>query len=806
MTTSDPTVGLPGEGVRAADGWVTLGIVLLGSLFLWELVSMSGVPIARDMQMFFLPQRHLLRDALVAGRLPLWTPYMGAGAPLLANLQCGAFYPPHWLYALLPFFVAFNLLVVFHFVLGGVGTYALARKLGNSKVAGFATAVTFMLGGYFASLLNLINAQQAAAWIPWLAWTCLHHLDRRAPGSLALLVGVFLMGLLAGEPQTFLLGVVLAGLLTLMRWPSHDSARRQIALAGSLCLAGLLMTGLAMVQLLPTAELIAESSRAGRGLTYDEAAYYSLMPIRLLNLAIPADFRDPDYQFGLLSLAGRTDAWLYSVYLGALAPLFFVFAWRSKVRRLETALFSAVVGVGLLLALGRYTPVYGWLYEVVPGFRAFRFPEKYFLFCGLGTALLTGIGIDSLRARRWSRADLFLALLVLLFLVVLRTYVGVEKEAVLKAMEPHFVMARARGELDYAYRVWVGNLTKLTALWGIGLALTALYRRRVLSEPLFAAGLLMLVTADFVVAHRPLNPTVEAEFYEAEPLITRYLPMEEIRRDYRYRATAFDQSAGAIRVLSGVPLEAQKWLWQQTMQPNTSQLRHVLQIDNWDAVKLRRYQDEITFYRELPDPTQRWRLLRLSSVKYVYSAAPLTEGGYGRETRLDSLPGFLYEVGAPLPRAHVVHAARSFADDEETINGILAAGFDPRRMVALTGAAPLSDTSPPSSDSSTATIVDESGEEIRIRVEVDRPGYLVLNDSYYPGWEAVVDGQARDIRLANYFFRAVAVQPGDQEVVFRYRSRPLERGALASMATLILGVAGLGMAGVRRRGSRTSRT
>ncbi len=787
-----------GSRARASEGWVLAGVVFLGCLFLWELVSMSGVPVARDMQMFFVPQRHLLWEALQSGRLPLWTPHMGTGAPLLANLQSGVFYPPHWLYAVLPFFTALNLLIVFHFVLGGAGTYVLARKLELSRSAGFAAAVAFMLGGYFASLLNLINAQQAAAWMPLMVWTSLQHLERRAVDSFGLLVGVLLLGLLAGEPQTFLLGAMIAGLFTLTRWPGRDPIKRQLSLATSFGLAALLTAGLAMVQLLPTAELVSESGRGGEGLGFEQAAYYSLMPVRLLNLFIPADYHDPVYRYGVKSLVGTEDPWLFSVYVGALAALFLIFAWRVRSRRRQTVLLTGLFAVGLVLAVGQYTPVYRWLYDILPGFRAFRFPEKYFLFCGLSAALLTGVGIDGMRNRRWSRADLPLALLSLIVLLALRTFVGINKSAVIETMSPHLVNALASGTLEYAYTVWVNNLNKWIMFWAIGLTLAALYRRRVLSEPWFAVAIVAVVAADFAVAHRALNPTVDASFYESEPLITRHLPMEEIQRDYRYRATSFDQDAGAIKVVAGVPLEAQKWLWQQTMQPNTSQLRRVMQVDIWDALMLRKFVDEIDFYRMLPDPERRWRLLRLTSVKYFYSTKAVTEQGYRRQIPLDSLPGYLYEVEDPLPRAYVVSGVRHFPNDEETINGILGDTFDPRREVAFVDTAAVPRAPAETNRHSDAEIVYSAGEEVWVRVSPEQAGYLILTDTYYPGWEAKVDGEPREIRLANFFFRAVPIRPGDREVVFRYRPRPLELGAVLSIATLVLGAAGMGLVGLRR--------
>ncbi|MCZ6825338.1 MAG: hypothetical protein O7E50_06580, partial [Gemmatimonadetes bacterium] len=94
-------------------------VLALGAAFLWEVLSLAGVPIARDMQLFFVPQKRLLWDALQAGRLPLLTPLLGSGTPLFANFKSGALYPPNWIYAVVPFFVGFNGLLVFHFLLGG---------------------------------------------------------------------------------------------------------------------------------------------------------------------------------------------------------------------------------------------------------------------------------------------------------------------------------------------------------------------------------------------------------------------------------------------------------------------------------------------------------------------------------------------------------------------------------------------------------------------------------------------------------------------------------------------------------------
>ena len=62
--------------------------------------------------------------------------------------------------------------------------------------------------------------------------------------------------------------------------------------------------------------------------------------------------------------------------------------------------------------------------------------------------------------------------------------------------------------------------------------------------------------------------------------------------------------------------------------------------------------------------------------------------------------------------------------------------------------------------------------------------YLVLSDSWYPGWLATVDGVDVPIERANILFRAVRVPPGDHTVEFRYEPRSVSTGALVSAGSI----------------------
>jgi hypothetical protein len=154
----------------------------------------------------------------------------------------------------------------------------------------------------------------------------------------------------------------------------------------------------------------------------------------------------------------------------------------------------------------------------------------------------------------------------------------------------------------------------------------------------------------------------------------------------------------------------------------------------------------------------------------------------------------IYENLAVLPRAFVVHQAEVVADAAQALTRLRSPEFDPaQRLVRFQqgsealGVIERGQASP----LDRAEIVVYEPEMVEIEVALESPGWLVLSDTNYPGWQATVDDQAVAIVPANLMFRAVPLLAGEHTVRFEFRPHSLQIGGWLSGLALLGLLAGL---------------
>jgi hypothetical protein len=157
----------------------------------------------------------------------------------------------------------------------------------------------------------------------------------------------------------------------------------------------------------------------------------------------------------------------------------------------------------------------------------------------------------------------------------------------------------------------------------------------------------------------------------------------------------------------------------------------------------------------------------------------------------------LFENRAALPRVRVVHKAihasnRAAAQAKLELFGSfghLLGQRSPHVIVepSASGVMPPQLSPPIASSRDDVQIIDHSDpDHLVIDATLEQPGYLVVADTYYPGWRVRVDGVASEIYPANLAFRAVYLTAGRHRVAFEFHPESMRRGGWIFLVTCLL--------------------
>jgi len=245
-------------------------------------------------------------------------------------------------------------------------------------------------------------------------------------------------------------------------------------------------------------------------------------------------------------------------------------------------------------------------------------------------------------------------------------------------------------------------------------------------------------------------------------------------------------------------------------------------VDKWSDLPIRALYGDAQILRgfvcdALPDDDKLelpyWDLVGL---RYVLATAPMQHAGklvLSYELHPDDGSArryFVYERPDALPRAWVVPEVRFADSEEQLIAQLIRKDLAPRDAVWMQRDKDLEQLlrlpSAPSDVPAAArgvTFRHEDAKHLVLEVDAGQPGYLVVADTFFPGWEVTVDDQPAPLLRGNLSQRVVPLGTGRSVVHFRFRALGfvpgLAIGGLAVLALLVLLL--LGRAQLRR-GSR----
>lgn len=729
-----------------------------------------------------LGRERAVASGLSRGRIDTWNPWSGAGAPLWAE-QGSPFFPTNLIHYLYPRHATLMAALAARLVVAALGMFFLALALGIYPLNALFVGALFEYSGILAAELPF--ASSSATYVfPWAllgAHTLCTKPGPRAVGVAGLALGITSLG---GHPSFILLTYLGFGAWLLGEWahkrPTPNELKRLVILTIAV---GLIAILIAAAGLLPFLEILVH------GQSYKNGEFAELVWRERLYSTRKAFF--PAMFFPSLVTASRDtrhDLW-WPFAEGAsigLVALLLAIAGSRKLREHWGLILMTVLGTGLTLA-----PIgLGWLHQL-PGVRIIL-PWYCYSLIVVPLCIAAGYGLQIIASA--PRANLLVVPLAVLAGVVLFGLVlaaialfgGFEALQSLKKAIDSGLRYVGIDQIRDWIRDWKIYVSPVAALVAV-----AAYVLLCRSNPTRAAIVVAVIAIIEAAAIR--IPTVIFE----RSVVLRSSPSEATTR---LQALL---SGGYWRFI-GVPIEVGI--------SNTSVLFELRDLRSTSAIPVRRLKEFIDLAGPTKDPTYQspstisLPMLSVAAVKYVICS--------DRYRSRANIPSGLKEQGAAggivflenlsaLPRFRIVHDVIPVEGERqafETLRRLLGASSPAaapewaRRSViegighdeALLAHA---EPDPFRNFESVRRLAEPDPETIVLEANLDRPGYVLVADTFYPGWTAAVDDAPTAIHPANLLFRAVAVPAGKHIIVMKYRSSWLPIGGGLTVMGLLLAAA-----------------
>jgi SAM-dependent methyltransferase len=748
---------------RFAMGACALLLLGAGTLFFWPIAVDGRVPVFRDIIDTTVPLGHYIGARLRAGHLPQWFPYEGMGEPFIGQLNESTFHPTSWLYAMLPLAAALRWELLLGYAAAAFGQLLFARKLGMSWTASTLAAVAFAFSGYAISLSNVLPYLWGVATLPWLGFCAAEVFTSERPWPWVAALAIFWATIVvAGDSHSALFG----GLVALFAGAQTGRLRRL-----PLCiLASLIAVGLAGAELLPAFDIVRAGPRTGWNTAENNkllSTFWALHPYRLPELLLPGWL--PLKTTHLFANARHDEGgmWALSVYAGTTVVALGLVGLLSRKRR--GVLAAALALFGLWMATGIHGGLEPLLRRTVPLLTVLRYPEKYLGIWMLGLSLAAAAGLDHLREKpRW-RLPIVLGAAAAACAIAA---ILLPADAALKVWPQ---LAQKPQHIPALHDAWHDALFGAALSLSLAAVILAGARRR--------AALLALLPA-----------TVFFDLWLANGATIGVAPANVLTDVPRFCASARSQGAGAdgLRALNA-----------------STRIRKIDEMDDpgrYAAMSLNLLQPasselcgigSIWTYPILSNEPRsiRWMIgrqhLELNPALILYGFGLVIRAfpedrPVSQERVVDALeiiPGEeLVLVQRPAaPRAYAA-VPRWVPDAGAARAEVNQQGLALVEGPVLVGPGPAFEGS---GTAGTVAIAEYEPEHVVLDAQMTRPGAVILNDFYSPGWTASVDGQPARIYRANALVRGVLAQAGRHRIEMRYQLPRLRAGLAVSGASLL---------------------
>jgi hypothetical protein len=718
--------------------------------------------------------RTLIAEALTNFRLPLWNPHEALGIPLFAQMMHGVLHPVSLIGAFIFPHARMDIFILIYIMLAAVGSALLARVLGASWGSAAVAGFGYGLSGYVLGMGSIIQYLCAAATAPWTLMGLRLAGEGRRFGIAAAATATAVL-FFAGDPQWTIIAILLGIALAIEAGGMRGLRNALIGIAIGTALAG--------IQLIPTMVYFREVSRS-TGLGSADRLQWALSPWRIVEFIVPGFFGSPGAGLEkwpvFMWLGGKIQPGLEmpfapSVYIGACV---LVLAAAGLLHSRATRLLGISSLILLWLALGANAGA-EQLTHLIPVWGKFRYAEKMVGPLTLCLSVLAAFGCERLSNRPsgfWAAlagGAGFAALSAGLFLANWHSF------------DTLFINAVAREAAPIARH----NLT--IGLVHTGLILLALacliaggrrWPRLCAYFPAAVAGLVFLQSSFAApFAMHSGDRTVRDEHPLSQIANTGEIPriVTPIEKNYLYPAglNQFDAQIGVQSHLGA---------------PAYNIPSGIDQLNTYTGLRPRRLDELLHTFSGMfgfDSPIA----LRLYAVThaviknpYIPEETHIADAASREGVRVFENKEWGFSVWKVPHRPWAVFAEKVAlaSDEKEALDTLVQILAREESTVVLEGA-PQPKTLGPGQ----VLEIARRNERLRVEATSRTDGILVVNDSYWPGWRATIDGKEVPIWRADFLVRAVPWPAGRHVLEMKYDPPEVRIGWIISLTGAIAFIA-----------------
>lgn len=724
------------------------GDLLIGAYYPWldyKWGTITGVavknPNLSDVFSHILPLKYLVIDTIRSGQLPLWNPQSFSGSPLLANYNSAPLFFAN-LILFLPKYYSWALFILGQTLFAALGIFVYLKKYTLNIFIKLIAALVFSLSSLMSTWAEFGGGVWAMALLPWILFFIDRYLDRRQISSLILMSLALASLYFAGNYQIAIFGSLLVGLYLIFQIYDKTLLLKDIIPITTYIILAISLSALVLFPAYSQSLLSVRSSEV-----YSQAYNYGLVPLKDFIRIFAADF------FGNPTTYNYRGSFVYyenSPFLGTLVLPLILPLLLKPFRNKKNLFWWAVLFFSFILALD--SPLTQFIYQQHIPFLTYSSASRILFFTSLSAAILCVQALKNLIKDQKYRQ--LTKIFCLIFILILSICLIPLK---LSGPLPDFTVSFRNSVIPIFLLISLAFILQLSFF-----------------KKLYLPIIFLLFFFDLSHYFWKFNPFINAS------LIFPKTPSIDF----------LQQQPGLFRVGR---------LNREILTPNTWIQYHLYSIEGYDPlspqnysryfnrVNQNKYFDGINRYTELYVPD--YNFLKSLNTKYLLSVnnekthtiLTTTDSKNLKEVFTDKSVT-IYENQNYLDRAYFVKNTITVNNHQE-----LAKIIDDPKYNPLTKTVILSENKLPDSWAlGKINIKSYQNNLVAIDTENSADAFLVLADTYDPGWQAYLDGQATKIYEVNGALRGVIIPKGEHNLIMKYLPKSVDLGLKVSLTSLLI--------------------